>query len=155
MTSTNPTNQDKLLDFVNNPDTIKQAAEGSMEKRAKVMEATSDSEIEQILDDVGAQYESPFRYMKDLERPLSDQIDEARSALLADAIASINNIRAKDRQELIARVESLVGDKEYYREHYPFTVTQEQLIEMKEATARDNLRHELHEGLDQLKGETE
>ena len=41
--------QDKLLDFVNDPENIKRAAEGSMEKRLKVMKPVN-QDIEQILD---------------------------------------------------------------------------------------------------------
>ena len=44
--------QDKLLDFVNDPENLKKAVEGSMEKRQKIIDQASDQTIKQRLRDI-------------------------------------------------------------------------------------------------------
>jgi len=44
--------QDKLLDFVNDPEDLKKAVESSMEKRQKIIDQASDQTIEQRLDEI-------------------------------------------------------------------------------------------------------
>ena len=56
--------QDKLLDFVNDPENLKKAVESSMEKRQKIIDQASDQTIEQRLDRIEVIDETGRVYVK-------------------------------------------------------------------------------------------
>lgn len=79
---------------------------------------------------------------------------EGNQVLTAYALAQyIVPLFAKERAKLFEQIRSeVIGGKEFYSEHYPFVVTKDQHIEMKEKLARDDLRAEQLEALNRLEG---
>lgn len=81
-------------------------------------------------------------------------IDETEYFDVESVVNDVISLIRTEKLKLLAEVrERVVGDKEYYHEHYPFVRTNEQHIEVKEKIARDDLRAEQRELLTKLEAE--
>ena len=126
--------QKKLLDFVNDPENLKKAVEGSMEKRQEIIDQASDQtnkEIEAILgiewnEHLGVYVQPTHKYLAPM--PFEEQVKKLNSL----AVQAVNEARIDEATHFVVLTDGVKHEVVYKQTQDEYLTKDERIAQLME-----------------------